>query len=306
MKKNIKLNYLVSLAFLFIVSIPASVSAAGVYIESSKSTLSVGDTVIVSVKVNSDGAVLNTIDGEVSLKSSNNSFSVKEFSLANSSFGLWPRTPSLSKDNSTISFVAGVPGGFSIEGATLFKIIIEAKKEGSIVISPKNVFAFANDGKGTRIPAKVVKDLTINVVSRQNDVQVNDEWQKIVVSDVLPPEDFIVVLGQDKNLFENKKFAFFSALDNQSGISHYEVSEDNNPFIRSGSTYVLKNQSDDVVLSVTAYDKAGNKKVAKYPASVDERGISWISIIIIVTVIVLVRLTFKKIRRSKKDASTVI
>lgn len=304
MKKYIKLNYLLASILLSLVLIPASVSAAGVYIESSKNTISVGDTLIVSVKVNSDGSVLNTIDGEIALKSTNGSFAVKEFSLANSSFGLWPRTPSLSKDNNTISFVAGVPGGFSIEGATLFKIIIEAKKEGSMVISPKNVFAFANDGKGTRISAKVVKDLTINVVPRKNDAQINDEWKELVVSDVLPPEDFIIVLGQDKNLFENKKFAFFSALDNQSGISHYEVSEDGSPFVRSGSTYVLKNQTDDVVLNVTAYDKAGNKKIAKYPAFAD-RGISWISIITAVLVIIILRFIFKKIRRSKKNASTV-
>jgi hypothetical protein len=234
-------------------------------VESSRGAISVGDTAIVSIKINADKAVLNTIDGEVSLKSTTKSFSVKEFSLANSSFGLWPRTPSLSQDGSTISFVTGVPGGFSIEGATLFKIIVQATKQGSITINPQNISLYANDGAGTKVPVQF-KPVTITIGPKQAGVPETNDWLSLVSGDVTPPEPFIIVLGQDQSVFGGKKFAYFSSIDNQSGIDHYEVSENGGAYVRSGSTYELQNQASNVQLSVLAYDKAGNKRLASYPA----------------------------------------
>ncbi len=276
--------------------LPLTASASTVYVESSKSSISVGDTAIVTVKVSAEGAVLNTVEGEISIKSTTpGSAVVQEFSLANSSFGLWPRTPSLSTDGNLISFVGGVPGGFSIEGATLFKIIIEAKKEGTVTITPQNMVTYLNDGKGGKAPVKQ-KAISLKIDPVKQGVPATNEWNNIVASDVTSPEDFIIVIGQDKTLFDGKRFAFFSALDNQSGISHYEVSEDGGPAVRSGSTYVLKNQSDSVKLVVTAFDKANNKKVANYPISQSWfSSISWTSVIAIVLLVIILRFIVRKI-----------
>ena len=199
---------------------PSAASAATAYIEASRDSISVGDTAIVTVKINTEGATPNTVEGEVSLKSSSDNLVVQEFSLANSAFGLWPRTPSLSKDGHTVSFVGGVPGGFSIEGATLFKIIVEAKKEGTVTIAPQNFSVFANDGSGTKIAVKM-EGVTLRVTPKEAGVPANNEWLAVVSGDVIPPTDFIVVPGQDASLFEGKKFVFFSSVDNESGISHY-------------------------------------------------------------------------------------
>lgn len=289
-------RYIITIALLM--SLPVVSNASTVYVESSKPTISVGDTAIVTVKVDAEGAVLNTVEGEVSIKSTQGGvLTVQEFSLANSSFGLWPRTPSLSKEGNLISFVSGVPGGFSIEGATLFKIIVEAKKEGTITITPQNMATYANDGKGTKVPVKL-KPISIKIDPVKPGVPASNEWNDIIASDVTPPEDFIIVIGQDKTLFEGKKFAFFSALDNQSGISHYEVSEDGAPVVRSGSTYVLKNQSDSVKLTVTAYDKSNNKKAAQYPISGSWfASVSWVSVIVVVLLVLVIRFIIKRIIR---------
>jgi hypothetical protein len=280
------------------VILPLTASASTVYIESSKSNISVGDTAIITVKVNAEGAVLNTVEGEISIKSTiPGSAVVQEFSLANSSFGLWPRTPSLSTDGNLISFVGGVPGGFSIEGATLFKIIIEAKKEGALTITPQNMVTYLNDGKGSKAPVKQ-KAISIKIDPVKQGIPATNEWNDILASDVTAPEDFIIVIGQDNTLFNGKKFAFFSALDNQSGISHYEVSEDGTPAVRSGSTYVLKNQSDSVRLTVTAFDKANNKKIAIYPISQSWfASISWSFVIVIVLIVIIIKFILKKIFR---------
>lgn len=295
-----------SLVVLF-ASLPLSTFAASFYVESSRAEVSVGDTVIISAKINAEGSVINTVEGNIVLKSGGDSVAIKEFSLANSAFGLWPRTPSLSLDTQTVSFTGGVPGGFSIEGATVFKIIFEAKKEGTVVIEPRDIIAYANDGNGTRLSVSM-NSFTLKVVPQKAGVAANNEWGSIVDGDKIAPEDFIIVLGQDSTLFDGKKFAFFSALDNQSGISHYEVSENSAPAVRSGSTYVLQNQTEDVTLSVTAFDKAGNKKVALYsPAAPEMKSTSMIAGgIVALLVLVIAILLSVKLRGGKKNVSEPI
>jgi hypothetical protein len=295
---NIKLTLAPLALFIGLFAIvPTSAFAATAYIEASRSSMSVGDTAIVTVKIDTEGATPNTVEGDVSFKSSSDNLVVQEFSLANSAFGLWPRTPSLSKDGHTVSFVGGVPGGFSIEGATLFKIIVEAKKEGSVTIAPQNFSVFANDGSGTKIAVKM-KGVTLRVTPKETGVPANNEWLAVVSGDVIPPTDFIIVPGQDSSLFEGKKFAFFSSVDNESGISYYEVSEDGAPAVRSGSTYVLKDQAGSPSLKVVAYDKAGNKKVSTYSGT-DSAGINWSFILTSVVGILAVILAAKFAMRKK-------
>ncbi len=297
-----KIFYTTVIALITIIAIPTNASAATVYLEASRGSIAVGDTAVIAVKINSDAAVINTVEGDVALKSSIGNLTVQEFSLANSSFGLWPRTPSLSTDGHTISYVGGVPGGFSIEGATLFKIIVQATKEGVITISPQNTSVFANDGKGTKLPVQL-KNISITVTAKKATVPVTNDWAGTVSGDTTPPGAFIVVLGQDASLFSGKKFAYFSAVDNQSGIDHYEVSENSGAAVRSGSTYVLQDQSGNVTLNVVAFDKAGNKTSASYPPVSAERGISWATIVVAIIVIVAARIIYKKWKRGSTKAS---
>lgn len=262
MKKNNIITYILGLA-LMLVLIPASASAATVRVDTSKGSISAGDTIIVGIMVDSDQASINSIEGEITIQASSSSFEVKEFSLAGSIFGLWPRTPSLSNGGKVVSFVGGVPGGFNTQNARLFNLILDVKQEGTIKISPRNIVAFANDGKGTKLPV-TIKDINIVVEPKKEGTVPKDEWNELLAADITPPEEFVVVLGKDPSLFEGKKFAFFSALDAGSGVSHYEVSENGKSPVRSGSMYVLQDQDSEVKLQVTAFDKSGNKRTVEY------------------------------------------
>lgn len=288
-----------SLLALGLILLPGSALGASLYIDSTKNSVSAGDTFVVNVKVDSENEPINSIEGDIIIQSGDSSFEVKEFSLAGSIFGLWPRTPSLSKDGRVVSFVGGVPGGFNVNGATLFNIIVEAKGEGSIKISPKNIVALANDGKGTKVPV-TLKSKTITVNSSSGNEIPNDEWAETVAKDVKAPEEFVVVLGKDDSLFDGKKFAFFSALDEMSGVSYYEVSENGGDVVRSGSTYVLQDQdASKVRLDVTAFDKAGNKRKVSYTSpTYGLFGLSWIFYVIIVAMIAI-WLFLKKKKRNR-------
>lgn len=268
---------------------PINASAATVYLESTKNAMAVGDTAVLTLKINTSSTTINVVEGNVRLESTGDTIEVQEFSLANSALGLWPRTPSLSKDSKVVSFVGGIPGGFNAEGAILFKIIVQALQEGSVTMSPQDIVTFANDGSGIRLPASG-RGITIQVGPRASTPPSND-WEGVVSSDETAPEDFTIVTGNDQSVFDGKTFAFFSAIDNQSGINYYEVSEDGAPAVRSGSTYVLINQSGTATLEVTAVDKAGNRKIARYPegapsgpaedvpAEASLKGVVWLSVI---------------------------
>jgi hypothetical protein len=307
MKKYIFEKFLV--LFLIAWFVPGIASAANIYFEATKNTVSVGDTFIVSAKIDSQKTPINSVEGNISLDNNNGSLVVNDFSLAKSIFSLWPKTPSLSADGNTISFVGGVPGGFNLDNAILFNFVVEADKEGEITISPKDMAVFANDGKGTRVSINP-SSLTIKVLPKNESIAPNNEWINLVSSDKTPPEKFTILIGKDNSMFEGKRFAFFTAVDNQSGISYYEVSEDGKSAIRSGSMYILNNQNekDTPNLVVTAYDKAGNKITSVYK----EPGImifgfslNFIIILIVFIIAVLLLKRFMKVRRMRRKQNNV-
>lgn len=262
--KKYTAHILIALFFIFTV-LPLRAHAATISFETTKKDIYAGDTFVVTAKVDTQNQTINSIEGDVALSSKDATVVVNDFTLSKSAFTLWPRTPSLSKDGKVISFVGGVPGGLHAKDATLFSIVIEAAHEGDITITPQNIAVFANDGSGTRTPL-VASATTIHIQPKNEASAVDNEWETIVRSDKKAPKPFDIVLGREASLFDGNRFAFFTAVDNESGISYYEVVEGTNPAIRSGSMYVLQNQDDGVVpsLTVTAYDKAGNKTTATY------------------------------------------
>lgn len=301
-------KYLISSLVLFSVIgfVPKMASAANIYFEATKSEVSVGDTFIVSAKIDSQNTKINSVEGDIVFENNKENVVVNDFSLAKSIFSLWPQTPSLSKDGNTISFVAGVPGGFDLDKVILFNIAVEADKEGTVKISPKNMAVFANDGKGTRLPVNF-KSLEIKVLPKSTVNAPINEWTSLVTTDKIPPEKFDIVIGRDSSIVDGKKFAFFTAVDNQSGISYYEVSENGKALVRSGSMYVLGNQDENVTpnLVVTAYDKAGNKTVVKYSKpGFTIFGFS-LSFIITLIIFVIVVLVFKKVRKNRINKKNV-
>ena len=308
MKKYNFTKYL--LLLLAAVFIPNMVSAANIYFETSKDTVSVGDTFIVKVNLDSENIDINSAEGNILIGTQNNDFIVNDFILAESSFTLWPQTPFLSQDGNSIYFAGGVPGGINANKINLFNIIIEASEEGGIRLSPENVIAFANDGQGTKIPVGV-NDLIVRVDPRDIDDVVSNEWLDLVNQDTESPSVLLMNIGREASVFEGKRFAFFTAIDEQSGISHFEVSEDGAPVVKSGNMYALRNQDDDSVpnLVVTVYDNAGNKKTVTYKAPDKESDFTVLGtpvssttilpLISIVVVIILI-LLFSFIVRAKR------
>lgn len=229
--------------------------AATAYLVPNFESAAVGDTVIISVEMNTEGKKPNVVEGNILVKSGIEKVEISKFILADSVLTFWPRSPSLD-EKSLISFTGGIPGGFNNKSGLLFKIAFLAKAEGQVVFLPDSIKAYDNDGKATPIQVSS-SPLTIDIGPKVAGQQ-KDQWSEIIFGDKEGPQGLTAAFGQDSSVFEGKKFITLSAIDNQSGIDYYLVAEGNWPAVRSGEEYVLLDQTESSDIIITAYDKAGN------------------------------------------------
>ncbi len=287
-----KYNFNVGLLVAFIVLLsPNFVSASTVYISGDTDSVKVGDTASVEVRLNTEDEQINVVEGEIRIEPGSNNVEVREISVSGSSLVFWSRKPSLSADNKIISFVGGVPGGVNQKDALLFKIYFKATRIGSLNFAVQNVKSYINDGKGT-LAKQTNRALSLSITKAKGEA--SDEWRKVVSSDNMPPEFLAATIGNDSSMYENRLYLVINATDYQSGIDRLEVKEGDLPFIRSGNTYVLRDQNQKTEITINAYDKAGNVRTLVIKPSFWSKyltlvvGLAVVSIIALSVVIILI------------------
>ena len=128
----------------------------------------------------------------------------------------------------------------------------------------------------------------------------NNEWSEVVTKDKVPPENFVITFGQDASVYEGKKFISFETTDALSGMDYFEVKEGENSPVKTGSPYVLKDQSGKSKIQVIAYDKAGNSKISTWNPSVTTKNnliLILVSLVIIISAIIFViKILLKKMK----------
>jgi hypothetical protein len=129
---------------------PGSVQAATLSIGASDTTLSVGDTVTVSVRLSAGGKAINAADGTLIFPSS--TLTLQSISRSGSIFTFWAEDPHGSNASSQISFSGGLPSpGYSGSGGKIFQATFKAKAVGSAQLTLSGVHILANDGYGTNV-----------------------------------------------------------------------------------------------------------------------------------------------------------
>jgi len=289
---NKKIYFLLVFSAIFL---PYSAFASNVYIDTSHPDFFVGDTIMFSVRVDSENKNINAAEGSVLLDYLTESVSLIDINTSGSKFSLWPGKPLPSESNTSISFAGGSPGGFSSKDAIIFNIVLKLQKVGQITLTPNNFSVYLNDGKGTKDEVGV-KNLVIDVLPKKLDSQSVDDWNNLISNDKTPPEPFEIYVEQEGSVFDGKKFLSFSTTDTQSGIAYYEVTEDDLPPVRSDGTYILQEQNKPVQVTISAYDSAGNARESIYrsaPYNV------FYPIIIVIIILIFVFVIYKK--RKKND-----
>lgn len=152
---------------------PAFSFASTVHFDSDNAHPTIGDTVTITVKLDTEGKQINLVEGNINLNTYDHSYEIKEITSDDSVLSLWANKPLFSKEGDVISFTGGEPGGFNSRSASLFKIVLSIKKEGTLVMSPQNITAYINDGKGT-VDTVIGETKTIKIHSSETFFYSND------------------------------------------------------------------------------------------------------------------------------------
>ena len=128
--------------------LPSFALAAEVSVSPATKTVSVGDTVTVSVFVDSTADSINNAEGSLSYP---DQLDVVSISTGGSIFSMWIQSPA-SDGNGTITFNGGLPSpGYQGSAGKLFSVTFRAKEAGSATLGLSNVAVRANDGLGTDV-----------------------------------------------------------------------------------------------------------------------------------------------------------
>jgi hypothetical protein len=312
--------------------------AASLYIDPAFVSLSRGDAVELSVRLDTDEAAeecINAVDGVITYSEN---ITPVDVSMGDSIFSIWVEQPVINKENRTITFAGGIPNGYCgrIPGDprltnTLVKLIFRSpgfsiggtagSSTASIAFAPETT-AYLNDGFGTK--AELAMYGTSIDLSNTAGASLQDPWRDAVITDTIPPEQFSIALEKGETAFQGKYYIVFNTTDKQTGIDQYQVIEEpitskwsfdwgraDAPWVTTRSPYILDDQSLNSVIRVKAIDKAGNEYIATLVPEEGVRGVSTQNIIVyaglglmtllvLVIVATLVRLFIKR-RKAKKE-----
>ena len=272
--------------FVAVLACASQAEAALLYMDPNTSVLSRGDTLKVSVRLDTDESeCINVIDGVISY--SENILPV-DISRGSSIASIWVEEPVIDKENHTITFAGGIPNGYCgrIAGdPRLTNVVLDLlfQSPGFVIganstTTDASIFftdqtqVLRNDGFGTQAPLRTT-GAKISLLKKAGGTLVN-QWKEITDADVLPPEGFSISLERIPNQY-GKYSIIFNTSDKQSGIDHYEVIEESlrearlfkwgredAPWKTVRSPYELTDQTLNSTIRVRAIDKAGNEYIA--------------------------------------------
>lgn len=294
MKKGLFLLPL-SLCFFFCTS---SVHAATLYMDPHETELKRGDTIKISVRLDTDeGECVNVVDGVVTYSEN---IQPVDTSRGSSIMSLWVEDPVIDKANRTISFAGGIPNGYCgrIAGDprltnTVIDLLFQSpglqigtSESGNVasIDFAQETHVLLNDGFGSAAEPQLFGAKVL--LAREAGGSVINPWQEAVSVDSLPPEKFSISLERIPDL-NGKYYISFNTTDKQSGVDHYEVIEEpldsknlfgwgaeTAPWRVAKSPYPLEDQSLNSTIRVRAIDKAGNEYIATLVPNEENRTLS--------------------------------
>jgi hypothetical protein len=314
--------------------------AASLYIDPAFGSLSRGDAVTLSVRLDTDEAneeCINAVDGVITYSEN---ITPVDVSMGDSIFSIWVEQPVINKENRTITFAGGIPNGYCgrIPGDprltnTLVKLIFRSpgfsiggtsgSSTATVAFAPETS-AYINDGFGTK--AELAMYGTSLNLSDKAGATLQDAWREAVVTDTIAPEEFSIAIEKGETAFQGKYYIVFNTTDKQTGIDSYQVIEEpitskwsfdwgraDAPWVTTRSPYILDDQSLNSVIRVKAIDKAGNEYIATLVPDESLRSTSTQDIIkyagmgllllLVLAIIGTLTRVFLKRRKAKKETN---
>jgi hypothetical protein len=294
-----------------LMALPASASAASIYLDPDTGTYGPGDTFIVNVRLNTNGECINAAN--VALTYPADTLRAVDFSKGGSIFSLWVNEPKLDTQKGTISFAGGIPGGYcgrvqgdplltNTIGKVIFTVSQSSAKQAVIRLSSGSSL-YLNDGRGT----KITPELNTSVITfAPNRTQDSNPWLTQVGADTIPPEAFDVQVESTRSVFGGKYYAIFSTVDKQSGVDHYEMNV-NGLWQKVTSPHIVEDSAVQSGLEVRAVDKAGNIRLGTYVSGMPMRQATPSDFIALIVVLLLLAISLiVRHYMNKRNASATI
>ena len=315
--------------------------AATLYFDPVGAEILRGDTKTIAVRIDTDeNECINVISAEIEYDSRLQAIAT---SRGDSILSLWVEEPEVDEENDVIRFSGGIPGGYCgrISGdPRLTNVVAEIVFQSPGFTVSKNAnsdsatatIAFKDttqvlqhDNFGTQAKLRLLDGSLI--LSKKLGGGVNNEWQRRIEADDLPPEQFSISLNRDPVTFSGDYYITFNTTDKQTGVDHYEIIEEpierfdlfewggtDVPWITARSPYVLKDQTLNSTIRVRAIDQAGNEYIATYIPEDSQRTttIPWFAIALGVVVLLVLLAAgylgwrFYNARRREDDEEMII
>jgi len=131
----------------------------------------------------------------------------------------------------------------------------------------------------------------------------DDDWgqttfQKFLI-DTTPPDNLQALIGQTPEGLDGQFFVSFSAQDSVSGVTSYTVQEGKHIYENLSSPYTIQDQDKKQIITITAFDKAGNETQTEVQYNGQGRSYKK-SILFIVILVVIVIAFFVLSKRRRK------
>ncbi len=257
-----------SFLLLTLLCVPAIAHGARVYVDPDQGTFGLGDTFIVSIRLETEEACVNA--ASITLEYPEDTLDLVDFSKGKSMLTLWVDEPTPGVDTGILMFSGGVPGGYcgriagdpaqsNILARVVFKVTQAVEKTAMVRISPSSE-VYLSDGLGTRAPVSV-GDASFAVVGYRT--LPDNVWLKELEGDVVPPEPFEIQVGSTPGFFGGKYYLIFTTVDKQSGVDHYEMYERGGWKTVESPLYIRSPLSQDSV-QLRAVDKNGNVRLGTF------------------------------------------
>lgn len=290
MNKKILKYFIYVLFLLNIFLIPRSIFASELIFKLIPNTEVEEKIQTIEVRIDPQSKNLNVVEGTINFESNILDKTIVDIETGGSVLTIWTKKPEYLQNEKIISFAGGSQVGFDKE-SLLFRIKISSNISGNLIILSTNSKAYLSDGLGT-IDEIPISSININLEKTDTNLLNRGSLDKV------SPYFEFVNIGKDANTYDGKYFISFNAIDDNSGISYFEIKEGNEITKTTDLVYILKDQNRKTPISITAYDKVQNMVVYEIKAKSDF--INYVIIILLVILILLLiyknKINFKKIK----------
>ncbi len=310
-KTNLFHGALFFLFFLVLLS-PKNTHGVTLYIDPSSTVRKIGDYFEIDIKMDVKDECVNAMRGEVYFPAQ--FLEGVHFSKSKSILSLWPEPPVINNDRGRVSFAGGIPGGYCkrggedvLVGSIIFKTKeVEREVTGDIVFNGSSQ-VLLDDGLAT--PSRLEKKMSFFVIVPEIAINPINPLEKRASEDKTVPEFSYFETRKDDFFFDGKNVLLFYAVDKDSEIDYYMVSEQKRfgflPVTRENwkiaeSPYILEDQDLRSIIKIKAVDVAGNEKVEViYPPTSWQDVAVWVIFLIMLIVVFFLKRKLKSINHNK-------